>query len=169
MPTWSAGITSKFSSSRSVFSPPYLLPASLTLILHFSWPPPSQEEQEIPSSVFVKDPPPFPRDQILEEEEGADMSRPAEGDLTTINLSSDEDVGLEAEPEEEEELWPLDLENMEKTRAEKLKRSSLKKVRQRQKGPWDRVSICGDLPLCLRAGGQFKEGILQTEHWEEND
>ncbi|XP_008323635.1 LOW QUALITY PROTEIN: caveolae-associated protein 2-like [Cynoglossus semilaevis] len=87
-----------------------------------------QEEQEIPSSVFVKDPPPFPRDQILEEEEGADMSRPAEGDLTTINLSSDEDVGLEAEPEEEEELWPLDLENMEKTRAEKLKRSSLKKV-----------------------------------------
>uniref|UniRef100_A0A3P8NT15 Caveolae associated protein 2b n=1 Tax=Astatotilapia calliptera TaxID=8154 RepID=A0A3P8NT15_ASTCA len=74
-----------------------------------------QEENEIPSSVFVKDPPPYPRDEILEEGE------------ETIDLSSDEDVGLEAEVEDEE-AWPQDLENMEKSRAEKLKRSSLKKV-----------------------------------------
>lgn len=92
-----------------------------------------QEENEIPSSVFVKDPPPFPRDEILEEcEESApgvvDGNRSQEGGLQTIDLSSDEDVGLEAELEEEE-LWPHDLENMEKSRAEKLKRSSLKKVK----------------------------------------
>lgn len=92
-----------------------------------------QEENEIPSSVFVKDPPPFPRDEILEEcEESApgvmDGNRSQEGGLQTIDLSSDEDVGLEAELEEEE-VWPHDLENMEKSRAEKLKRSSLKKVR----------------------------------------
>ncbi|XP_062236152.1 caveolae-associated protein 2b [Platichthys flesus] len=91
-----------------------------------------QEETEIPSSVFVKDPPPFPRDEILEEgEESApcvhDGNQPHEGGLHTIDLSSDEDVGLEAELEDEE-AWPHDLENMEKSRAEKLKRSSLKKV-----------------------------------------
>ncbi|KAG7503635.1 caveolae-associated 2-like [Solea senegalensis] len=88
-----------------------------------------QEENEIPSTVFVKDPPPFPRDQILEEgEEGGDgIPAPAEGALTTIDLSSDEDVGLEAELEDDE-TWAQDLENMEKSRAEKLKRSSLKKV-----------------------------------------
>ncbi|XP_077582866.1 caveolae-associated protein 2b [Stigmatopora nigra] len=88
-----------------------------------------QEENEIPSSVFVKDPPPFPRDEILEEgdESGAvEGDQPQEGGLQTIDLSSDEDVGLEADMDEE--LWPHDLENMEKSRAEKLKRSSLKKV-----------------------------------------
>ncbi|KAF7651551.1 hypothetical protein LDENG_00109290 [Lucifuga dentata] len=90
-----------------------------------------QEENEIPSTVFVKEPPPFPRDEILEEgEESApgvvDGNRSQEGVLQTIDLSSDEDVGLEAELEEEEGLH--DLENMEKSRAEKLKRSSLKKV-----------------------------------------
>ncbi|KAM6893540.1 caveolae-associated protein 2b [Xenentodon cancila] len=89
-----------------------------------------QEENEIPASVFVKDPPPFPRDEILEE---GDESAPGVSDgkqevgFQTIDLSSDEDVGLEADLEEEE-LWPQDLENMEKSRAEKLKRSSLKKV-----------------------------------------
>ncbi|XP_072235346.1 caveolae-associated protein 2b isoform X2 [Leuresthes tenuis] len=89
-----------------------------------------QEENEIPATVFVKDPPPFPRDEILEEgEESAPGINEAneEGGLHTINLSSDEDVGLEADLEEEE-LWPHDLDNMEKSRAEKLKRSSLKKV-----------------------------------------
>ncbi|XP_040888023.1 caveolae-associated protein 2b [Toxotes jaculatrix] len=91
-----------------------------------------QEENEIPSSVFVKDPPPFPRDEIVEEGEEpvsgiVDGNRSQEGGLHTIDLSSDEDVGLEAE-QEEEEAWPHDLENMEKSRAEKLKRSSLKKV-----------------------------------------
>ncbi|KAM6893129.1 caveolae-associated protein 2b [Lycodopsis pacificus] len=92
-----------------------------------------QEENEIPSSVFVKDPPPFPRDEILKEEGDESMAgvtdgnRSQEGGLHTIDLSSDEDVGLEAELEDEE-MWPHDLENMEKSRAEKLKHSSLKKV-----------------------------------------
>lgn len=91
-----------------------------------------QEENEIPSSVFIKDPPPFPRDEILEEgEESApgvvDGNRSQEGGLQTIDLSSDEDVGLEGELEEDD-MFPQDLENMEKSRAEKLKRSSLKKV-----------------------------------------
>uniref|UniRef100_A0A672GNV8 Caveolae associated protein 2b n=1 Tax=Salarias fasciatus TaxID=181472 RepID=A0A672GNV8_SALFA len=91
-----------------------------------------QEENEIPATVFVKDPPPFPRDEIPEEgEEPAagtvDGNQSQEGGLHTIDLSSDEDVGLEAELEDEEP-WPQDLENMEKSRAEKLKRSSLKKV-----------------------------------------
>ncbi|XP_033471798.1 caveolae-associated protein 2b [Epinephelus lanceolatus] len=90
-----------------------------------------QEENEIPSTVFVKDPPPFPRDEILEEGDesaaGVEGNQSQEGGLHTIDLSSDEDVGLEAELEDEE-MWPHDLENMEKSRAEKLKRSSLKKV-----------------------------------------
>ncbi|XP_078100466.1 caveolae-associated protein 2b [Sander vitreus] len=92
-----------------------------------------QEETEIPSTVFVKDPPPFPREEILEEGEEsvqgvADGNRSEEGGLHSIDLSSDEDVGLEAELEEEE-AWPQDLENNpEKSRTEKLKRSSLKKV-----------------------------------------
>lgn len=92
----------------------------------------TKEENEIPTSVFVKDPPPFPRDEILEESEepvpGDDGNHSQEGGLHTIDLSSDEDVGLEAELDEEEP-WPHDLENMEKSRAEKLKRSSLKKVK----------------------------------------
>lgn len=89
-----------------------------------------QEENEIPATVFVKDPPPFPRDGILEESEGAEMEgNPSQdGGLKTIELSSDEDVGLEAE-EEDEDVWLHDLENMEKSKAEKLKRSSLKKAR----------------------------------------
>ncbi|XP_056287380.1 caveolae-associated protein 2b [Pseudoliparis swirei] len=91
-----------------------------------------QEENEIPSSVYVKDPPPFPREEILEEADESvagvnDGNRSQEEGLHTIDLSSDEDVGLEAELEEEE-VWPRDLENMEKSRAEKLKQSSLKKV-----------------------------------------
>ncbi|XP_028428249.1 caveolae-associated protein 2b [Perca flavescens] len=92
-----------------------------------------QEETEIPSTVFVKDPPPFPREEILEEVDEsvpgvADSNRSEEGGLHSIDLSSDEDVGLEAELEEEE-AWPQDLENNpEKSRTEKLKRSSLKKV-----------------------------------------
>lgn len=79
----------------------------------------------------MKDPPPFPRDEILEEgeEAGDDGNRSQEGGLHTIELSSDEDVGLEAEFDDVDLMWPQDLENMEKSRAEKLKRSSLKKVR----------------------------------------
>lgn len=78
----------------------------------------------------MKDPPPFPRDEILEEGEEPAPGTAAnqEDGLQTIELSSDEDVGLEAD-QEEEDFWSHDLENMEKSRAEKLKRSSLKKVR----------------------------------------
>lgn len=92
-----------------------------------------QEETEIPSSVFVKEPPPFPRDVIAEETEEsvagvAEGSQSQEAGMTTIDLSSDEDVGLDAELQEEEEPWPHDLESMESSRAKKLKQSSLKKV-----------------------------------------
>lgn len=80
----------------------------------------------------MKDPPPFPRDEILEDNEelvpGEDENHSQEGGLHSIDLSSDEDVGLEAELDDEEP-WPQDLENMEKSRAEKLKRSSLRKVK----------------------------------------
>lgn len=77
----------------------------------------------------MEDPPPFPREELLEEGESAVDDHSQEVVLQTIDLSSDEDVGLEAELEEEE-AGPHDLENMEKSRAEKLKRSSLKKVKR---------------------------------------
>ncbi|XP_054880172.1 caveolae-associated protein 2-like [Poeciliopsis prolifica] len=89
-----------------------------------------QEENEIPTSVFMKEPPPFPRDEILEEGEpsapGLSDGR-QDGEFQTIDLSSDEDVGLEADMDEEEP-WPQDVDGMEKSTADKLKRSSLKKV-----------------------------------------
>uniref|UniRef100_A0A3B5LR60 Caveolae associated protein 2b n=1 Tax=Xiphophorus couchianus TaxID=32473 RepID=A0A3B5LR60_9TELE len=89
-----------------------------------------QEENEIPTNVFVKEPPPFPRDEILEEGEpsapGVSDGR-QDGGFQTIDLSSDEDVGLEADMDEEEP-WPQDVDSMDKSRADKLKRSSLKKV-----------------------------------------
>lgn len=95
-----------------------------------------QDEKEIPSSVFVKQPIPYPRDGVDEEENEEGEGQPrssqdnpaSEEGLHTIDLSSDEDVGLEAELEEEGEGL-CDLDYMEKTRAEKIKRSSLKKVR----------------------------------------
>lgn len=90
-----------------------------------------QEENEIPTTVFVKNPPPFPRDENLEEEEppvpGVSDSK-QESTFRTIDLSSDEDVGLEADLEEED-IWPQDLENFEESKAEKLKRSSMKRVK----------------------------------------
>ncbi|XP_015256894.1 PREDICTED: serum deprivation-response protein-like [Cyprinodon variegatus] len=89
-----------------------------------------QEEKEIPTSVFVKEPPPFPRDEIPEEGEpsapGVSDVKP-EGGFHTIDLSSDEDVGLEADMDEDEP-WPQDLDSMDTSTADKLKRSSLKKV-----------------------------------------
>lgn len=131
-----------------------------------------QEENEIPSSVFVKDPPPFPRDDILEEgDESApgvtDCSRSQEGGLHVIELSSDEDVGLEAELDEE--VWPHDLENMEKSRAEKLKRSSLKKVKHADRWSVRQVEhqTAAQTDRCNRfspSGGQSEEGLLQAEH-----
>lgn len=59
---------------------------------------------------------------------GIDCGQPQEGAMETIQLSSDEDVGLDAELEEDEILLH-DQENLERSRAEKLKFSSLKKVR----------------------------------------
>lgn len=89
-----------------------------------------QEENEIPTSVFVKEPPPFPRDEILEEGEpsapGVSDGR-QDGGFQTIDLSSDEDVGLEADMDEEEP-WPQDVDSMEKSTVDKLKRSSLIRV-----------------------------------------
>jgi len=91
-----------------------------------------------------------------------------EGGLHTIDLSSDEDVGLEADLEEEE-LWPHDLDNMEKSRAEKLKRSSLKKVKTTDRCLDSQVFSQTGVIVFLSAGGQSKEGILQTEHREKDD
>lgn len=86
-----------------------------------------QEENEIPSSVFVKEPAPLP--ELEEETPAIDTNRSQEEGLQTIALSSDEEQG----PEEDEDdiLRVLDLEaetRVEKSRAEKIKRSSLKKV-----------------------------------------
>lgn len=89
-----------------------------------------QEENEIPTTVFMKTPPPFPRDDNLEDDEppapGVSDSK-QDATFNTIDLSSDEDVGLEADLEEED-MWPHDLENQEQSKAEKLKRSSMKRV-----------------------------------------
>lgn len=59
---------------------------------------------------------------------GTDGGQPQEGAMETIQLSSDEDVGLDAELEEDD-IVLHDVENLERSRAEKLKFSSLKKVR----------------------------------------
>ncbi len=85
-----------------------------------------QEENEIPSSVFVKEPAPLPE---VEETPAIDANRSQEEGLQTIALSSDEEQG--PEEDEDEILAILDLESesrVEKSRAEKIKSSSLKKV-----------------------------------------
>ncbi len=86
-----------------------------------------QEENEIPSSVFVKEPAPLP--EVEEETPAIDANRSQEEGLQTIALSSDEEQG--PEEDEDEILAILDLESesrVEKSRAEKIKSSSLKKV-----------------------------------------
>ncbi|XP_051563005.1 caveolae-associated protein 2-like [Myxocyprinus asiaticus] len=86
-----------------------------------------QEENEIPSSVFVKEPAPLP--EMEEETSAIDANRSQEEGLQTIALSSDEEQG--PEEDEDEILAILDLEaesRVQKSRAEKIKRSSLKKV-----------------------------------------
>lgn len=86
-----------------------------------------QEENEIPSSVFVKEPTPLP--ELEEETPAIDANRSQEEGLQTIALSSDEEQG--PEEDEDEILAVLDLESesrVEKSRAEKIKSSSLKKV-----------------------------------------
>ncbi|KAK6325585.1 hypothetical protein J4Q44_G00049270 [Coregonus suidteri] len=90
-----------------------------------------QEENEIPTSVFVKDPVPFPREAEEGEEPTAviDANRSTEEGLHTIDLSSDEDVGLEADLDEVGDgIYELAGEHTDKSRADKFKRSSLKKV-----------------------------------------
>ncbi|XP_036401915.1 caveolae-associated protein 2-like [Megalops cyprinoides] len=81
-----------------------------------------QEEKEIPASVFVKDPAPLPCEAM--DEVPVDTNRSQEEALHTIELSSDE----EPEPDREEEEAELADEHLEKSRAERIKRSSLKKV-----------------------------------------
>ena len=52
-----------------------------------------QEENEIPSSVFVKESPPFPRD--VEENPALDTNRSHEEGLQTINLNPLGNAGLQ--------------------------------------------------------------------------
>nr|XP_056717212.1 caveolae-associated protein 2 [Euleptes europaea] len=79
-----------------------------------------QEENEIPASVFVKEPVP----SITEgKEEPVDENKTLEDTMHTVELSSED----EAHHDEDGADDSLD-EKMEETRAEKIKRSSLKKV-----------------------------------------
>uniref|UniRef100_A0A8C8Z5A8 Caveolae associated protein 2 n=1 Tax=Prolemur simus TaxID=1328070 RepID=A0A8C8Z5A8_PROSS len=79
-----------------------------------------QEENEIPASVFVKEPVP----SAAEGKEGlADENRSLEDTLHTVDLSSDDEL-----PREEDALEDSAEEKTEESRAEKIKRSSLRKV-----------------------------------------
>ncbi|KAF3824277.1 caveolae-associated protein 2 [Mirounga leonina] len=79
-----------------------------------------QEENEIPASVFVKEPASSPAE---EKEELADENKSLEETLHTVDLSSDDEL-----PHDEEALEDSVEEKMEESRAEKIKRSSLRKV-----------------------------------------
>ncbi|XP_067405095.1 caveolae-associated protein 2 [Emydura macquarii macquarii] len=79
-----------------------------------------QEENEIPANVFVKEPVP----SITEgKEEFVDENKSLEEALHTVELSSDDEM-----PHDEEGLDDSGEEKMGESRAEKIKRSSLKKV-----------------------------------------
>ncbi|XP_008833828.1 caveolae-associated protein 2 [Nannospalax galili] len=79
-----------------------------------------QEENEIPASVFVKEPVSSPGEG---KEELADENKSLDETLHTVDLSSEDELpGDEVAPEDSAE------EKMEESRAEKIKRSSLKKV-----------------------------------------
>lgn len=79
-----------------------------------------QEENEIPASVFVKEPVPSITDG---KEEHVDENKTLEETMHTVELSSDD------EPAHEEDGADDSMdEKIEETRAEKIKRSSLKKV-----------------------------------------
>ncbi|KAM8934695.1 caveolae-associated protein 2 [Pelodytes ibericus] len=81
-----------------------------------------QEENEIPANVFLKSPTPVP--SITEgHEESTDPNKSQEEIMHTIDLSSDDEIN----PDEDGHDDIID-DKMEKTRAEKIKRSSLKKV-----------------------------------------
>ncbi|NXM89380.1 CAVN2 protein, partial [Oenanthe oenanthe] len=79
-----------------------------------------QEENEIPASVFAKEPVP----SITEgKEEPVDENKTLEETLHTVELGSDDDMFHEGD-----DLDDSAEEKTEESRAEKLKRSSLKKV-----------------------------------------
>ncbi|XP_012632394.2 caveolae-associated protein 2 [Microcebus murinus] len=79
-----------------------------------------QEENEIPASVFVKEPVPSPAEG---KEELADENKSLEDTLHTVDLSSDDELARE-----EDALEDSAEEKTEESRAEKIKRSSLRKV-----------------------------------------
>ncbi|XP_045684757.1 caveolae-associated protein 2 [Phyllostomus hastatus] len=79
-----------------------------------------QEENEIPASVFVKEPVSSPEEG---KEELADENKSLEETLHTVDLSSDDEL-----PHDGEALEDSAEENIEESRAEKIKRSSLRKV-----------------------------------------
>ncbi|KAF6361193.1 caveolae associated protein 2 [Rhinolophus ferrumequinum] len=78
-----------------------------------------QEENEIPASVFVKE----PVSSAAEGKEELDENKSLEEALHTVDLSSDDEL-----PHEEDALEDSAEEKMEESRAEKIKRSSLRKV-----------------------------------------
>ncbi|XP_077304870.1 caveolae-associated protein 2 [Lithobates pipiens] len=81
-----------------------------------------QEENEIPASVFVKEPTPVP--SITEgNEEPTDPNKVQEETMQTIDLSSDDEINHDEDGHDDS----ID-EKFEPSRAEKMKRSSLKKV-----------------------------------------
>ncbi|XP_077010625.1 caveolae-associated protein 2 [Tamandua tetradactyla] len=79
-----------------------------------------QEENEMPASVFVKEPVSSPTEG---KEELADGNKSLEETLHAVELSSDDEL-----PQDEKALEDSADEKMEESRAEKIKRSSLKKV-----------------------------------------
>ncbi|KAM9249789.1 caveolae-associated protein 2 [Dugong dugon] len=79
-----------------------------------------QEENEIPASVFMKEPVSSPAEG---KEELADENKSLEETLHTVDLSSDDEL-----PRDEEALEDSAEEKTEESRAEKIKRSSLRKV-----------------------------------------
>ncbi|XP_004470361.1 caveolae-associated protein 2 [Dasypus novemcinctus] len=79
-----------------------------------------QEENEIPASVFVKEPVSSPAEG---KEELTDGNKSLEETLQTVELSSDDEL-----PQDEKALEDSADEKVEESRAEKIKRSSLRKV-----------------------------------------
>ncbi|XP_024419808.2 caveolae-associated protein 2 [Desmodus rotundus] len=79
-----------------------------------------QEENEIPASVFAKEPVCSPAEG---KEELADENKSLEETLHTVDLSSDDEL-----PHDGEALEDSAEENAEESRAEKIKRSGLRKV-----------------------------------------
>lgn len=78
-----------------------------------------QEENEIPASVFAKEPISSPAEG---KEELADENKSLEEGLQTVDLSSDDELAPDEALEDSGE------EKLEESRAEKIKRSSLRKV-----------------------------------------